>query len=113
MSNRIALCIALCLTLSIASGCSESSVAPRTYHVGMVQWAAFAPLNVADAKGFWKEQGLNVVVDNFQVNSELNDSLQSGGIDFALDMIGSWVDLRLQGKPITVIGETDWSNGGD
>jgi NitT/TauT family transport system substrate-binding protein len=104
------------LALTLSLGCTNTIVdpaPPRIYHVGMVQWAAFSPLNVADAKGFWKDQGLNVVVDNYAVNSDLNNNLDNGTIDFALDMIGSWVDLRLQGKPITVLGETDWSNGGD
>jgi NitT/TauT family transport system substrate-binding protein len=108
--------VAFAILATLLGSCSESTTTTlpaRTYHVGMVQWAAFSPLNVADVKGFWKDQGLNVVVDNFAVNSDLNNSLDSGKIDFALDMIGSWVDLRLQGKPLTVIGETDWSNGGD
>jgi NitT/TauT family transport system substrate-binding protein len=54
-----------------------------------------------------------VIVDNFAVNTDLNNSLDTKRIDIALDMIGSWVDLRLQGKPLTILGETDWSNGGD
>ena len=107
---------ALTALLISVTGCSNTTITTpvaRTYHVGMVQWAAFSPLNVADVKGFWSDQGLNVVVDNFGVNSDLNNSLDSGRIDIALDMIGSWVDFHLQSKPFTILGETDWSNGGD
>lgn len=116
MLNRLLIVVALLVLAASFESCAESTVSTQpiiVYRVGMVQWAAFSPLNVADVKGFWKDQGLNVVVDNYAVNSDLNNNLDNGKIDFALDMIGSWVDLRLQGKPITVIGETDWSNGGD
>jgi NitT/TauT family transport system substrate-binding protein len=79
----------------------------------MVHWAAFSPLNVADVQGFWKDLGVSVDVTNFKSNTDLNAALENGTIDIALDMIGSWADLRLQGKPILVLGETDWSDGGD
>lgn len=94
------------------SGCSEDPDT-KTYKIGMVPWAAYAPLNVADAKGFWADAGVKVEVVIFNSNTDLNAALVDGDIDIALDMIGSWVDLRLQGKPICVVGETDWSNGGD
>jgi len=104
----------LYVTVLSSIGCSNATLpVGRTYHVGMVQWAAYSPLNVADVKGFWRDQGLDVVVDNFAVNTDLNNSLDTKKIDIALDMIGSWVDLHLQGKPLTILGETDWSDGGD
>lgn len=85
----------------------------RTYKVGMIHWAGFSPLNVADAKGFWKEQGLDVKVVNFGSNQELYEALANKTIDLSLDMIGSWVGMALEGTPLTVLAETDWSNGGD
>ncbi|WP_374338145.1 ABC transporter substrate-binding protein [Leeia sp.] len=95
--------VSLCMTAVLA----------RPIRVGMIHWIAFSPLNVAESKGFWKEQGLEVQVTNFPDNQSLNAALQSKKIDIALDMIGSWVGLHQQGVPIVILGETDWSHGGD
>ena len=104
----------LLLLVFVFTGCSEEDTdTPRTYRIGMVPWAAYSPLNVADVKGFWAENGVTVEVVSFNSNTDLNAALESGSIDIALDMIGSWVDLRIQGKPIVILGETDWSDGGD
>lgn len=107
----------LLLVSFLVVGCSNDSstdkVVPRTYKIGMVHWAAYSPLNVAEVKGFWKEQGIDVDVVNYTDGTELYARLDDKGVDIALDMIGSWVDLYLQGKPYTIIGETDWSHGGD
>jgi NitT/TauT family transport system substrate-binding protein len=97
----------------LAAGCTSPPPEPRTYKIGMVQWAAYSPLNVAEVKGFWKDLGLDVQVTAYLDNAVLNTDLQTRYIDIAEDMIGSWVDLYLQGSPLTVLGETDWSNGGD
>jgi NitT/TauT family transport system substrate-binding protein len=81
--------------------------------VGMIHWIAFSTVNVADAKGFWKEQGLDVQVTNFGSNQELNAALEGKGIQIAIDMHGSWVGMIQDGIPLTLLAETDWSNGGD
>ena len=85
----------------------------KTYKVGMIHWIAYSPLNVADAKGFWKKQGIDVQVVNFGSNQELNGALEHKRIDIALDMMGSWVGMVLDGVPLTLLCETDWSHGGD
>lgn len=85
----------------------------RGYKVGTVAWIAYSPLNVADAKGFWKDQGLEVEVITFGTNQELNSAVENKRIDYALDMLGTWAGMYAQGAPIKILGETDWSNGGD
>lgn len=85
----------------------------KTYKIGMIHWIAYSPLNVADVKGIWKKLGVDVQVINFGSNQELNNALEYKKIDIALDMLGSWVGMYLNGVPLTIIGETDWSHGGD
>lgn len=101
------------LILSVTVACGEAPSSARTYRIGMVHWAAYASLNVADVKGFWAKRGLKVEVVNYVDNTKLNSDLHSRNLDLAEDMIGSWVDLYTQGVPLTVLGETDWSFGGD
>ncbi len=81
--------------------------------VGTVCWAGFSGLNVADAKGFWSQQGLEVQVTVYRTNQEVNDALLQGHVDLALDMIGSWMGYYQAGVDIVVLAETDWSQGGD
>jgi len=81
--------------------------------VGTVAWAGFSALNVAEVKGFWKDQGLEVEVLVYGSNQEVNAGLVFGRIDIALDMIGSWVGLHQAGHDIIILGEGDWSHGGD
>jgi len=85
----------------------------REYKIGMVHWAAYSPLNVAQVKGFWETEGVNVKVINFSENYKLNQALKNRSIHIALDMIGSWVGMNQEGLDLTILGETDWSHGGD
>ncbi len=81
------------------------------YKIGMIHWIGYSPLNVADVKGFWK--GIDVEVVNFGNNRELNIALHKKQIHIALDMMGSWIGMHVRGVPLTIIGETEWSHGGD
>ena len=100
------------LILLLASAGANAAEQP-TLKVGMIHWIAFSTVNVAEAKGFWKEQGLDVQVVNFGSNQELNAALEGKGIQLAIDMAGSWVGMLQDGVPLTLLAETDWSNGGD
>ncbi len=46
----------------------------RIYRIGMLHWAGFSINNVADVKGFWKDQGIEVQVINLANNQELNNA---------------------------------------
>jgi NitT/TauT family transport system substrate-binding protein len=104
------------LVLALCAGtlhCDSDDKPNPKLRVGMLHWAAYGPLNVADAKGLWKAEGVDVEIVNRISNQELNADLTSGRIDVALDMMGSWVGLHIAGTPLKIIGETDWSYGGD
>ena len=101
------------ITTTIILAGSASLAAAENLKVGMIHWIAFSTVNVAETKGFWKEQGLEVHVTNFGSNQELNAALEGKGIQFAIDMHGSWVGMIQDGVPLTLLAETDWSNGGD
>ena len=85
----------------------------ESYKIGVVPWAGWSPAHVAMAKGFWKDQGVDVMVFNFSSNMETNTALTKKRIDIGFDMIGTAVGLFMEGAPVVVIAETDWSHGGD
>lgn len=102
--------IGLCLmSLALNMGSADA----KAYKVGMVSWAGFSPANVADAKGLWKHLGLDVTVFMLNSNAEVQKALAQRQIDIAIDINGFWVDMTMQGTPIKIIAEIDWSNGGD
>lgn len=85
----------------------------RTYKIGMLPWLGFSPNNVAEAKGFWKNRGINVKVINFSNAQDMQMALTHKRIDIAHQMIGSWIGMYNDGIPLTVLAELDWSHGGD
>ena len=102
----------ICLTIMVTLVFTGMAHA-RTYKLGVVPWAGWSPTHVADANGFWKEQGIDVKVFNFPNNMATNAALQNKLIDIGFDMIGTAIGLYLEGLPIVIIAETDWSHGGD
>lgn len=83
----------------------------RTYKIGMCPWIAWSPINVADAKGLWKKRGLTVEVVN-QLGEDTS-AIEQRRVDLAIDMIGNFIGMHQKGIDITILGELDWSNGGD
>jgi len=108
---RSFLFLALCLLASAICTQSSAAEAPRTYKIGMCPWIAWAPINVADAKGMWKKRGLDVQVVN-QLGEDTS-AIEQRRVDLAIDMIGNFIGMQQKGIDITILGELDWSNGGD
>ena len=85
----------------------------KTYRVGISQWSGYSPANVADVKGFWKAQGLDVAVFVLPGNPAVQKALAQKRIEMSVDITGFAVEHVMEGTPVTVIAEIDWSNGGD
>ncbi len=85
----------------------------RTYRFAWIPWIGFSPLHVADTKGFWKEQGLDVKIVKCTDGQDMVSLFKDKRVDVMVDMIGSGVGLYLEGVHLTILMETDWSHGGD
>lgn len=92
----------------------SAQASARTYKIGTTaEWIAWSPLHVADARGFWKQESLEVQIAVYPSDIETLAAFETGEIDMNMCMLGTAVDLHLKGKPVKVIMEADWSNGGD
>jgi NitT/TauT family transport system substrate-binding protein len=60
---------------------------------------AFLPTYLADAKGFWKDQGLDVEIRELGDNSAINSALISGGAQVAVSQSDGPVRALLEGAP--------------
>ena len=83
------------------------------YRIATVMWAGWSPLQVAEANGFWKKIGVNVEVVIYNDPVVVLEAMKANKIDFAMDMIGSLLGVYMEGVPILILAETDWSHGGD
>jgi NitT/TauT family transport system substrate-binding protein len=116
MSRRSLPLLALVATLGAPGivGCSgeEAPVLPK-FRVGTAAWAGFSPLNVAEAKGFFDAEGIDVEVVPFEEGAG-STALQAGTIDANLDVLGVFVNRTMVGKDdLKILAELDWSYGGD
>lgn len=97
------------VVMLMIGGVAES----KTYRVGTYHWIGFSPNDVAFVKGFWKSQGLDIELVNFTSERDACNALVNNRVDLAFQMMGTWIGFYMEGAPITLIAETDWSHGGD
>lgn len=81
--------------------------------LGITSWIGSAPAYAAEARAYWRAAGLEVKIVKYAEYDELFRDFKAGKLDLAYDMTGTWVDLYQQGVPLVILGETDWSHGGD
>ncbi len=115
VSCLVGLAVALGLGLSGCSSSSASANLPKL-RVGTVPWAGWSALDVAEAKGFFDQEGVDVEVVNFGVggDSDLTDAIANGSIDCGFYMQGTMLTYAQErDQPVVFLGEVDWSYGGD
>ena len=110
--GRAFVLLAAAVTLTICPGVSPAQE-PPTYRIAAVPWAGWSPLDVAEAKGFWRDQGIEVQVASYDYPALLVEAIKAGQTDLAMEMVGTMVGRYLLGEPAMILGETDWSHGGD
>ena len=92
---------------------SGSNAQHAPYKIALNTWVGYAPFYLAEEKGFYKEEGVDVQLLTIDSVSEQKASILSDRID----AIGSTVDVltlwRAQGLPIVAVMQPDVSNGAD
>jgi NitT/TauT family transport system substrate-binding protein len=73
-------------TKSTSSSGTQSAAAPGkpepgTFRMGIEPWLGYGPWRIAEAKGIFKKNGLNVKIINFASDDQINAAFASGKID--------------------------------
>lgn len=92
----------LVASLLAACGSGDSEDGESSKKVLLVQSAenvAFLPTYIADAKGFWKDRGLDVEIRELGDNSAINSALISGDAQVAVSQSDGPVRAVLEGAP--------------
>lgn len=94
-------------------GCGEKGNGLPTVKVAINTWPGLGPYYVAHEKGFDREEGVNIEVIMSEDTVARNSSLASGEVDLVGITLDNVVIAQSNGLPMTVVGESDFSNGGD
>jgi NitT/TauT family transport system substrate-binding protein len=111
-SYKIVLGVLLCL-LSFSSCRNNSSETLPTVRVAINTWPGLGPYYVAKAKGFDKEEGIQLDVIMNEDTVGRHSSLAAGEVDLVGITLDSVIIARSRGVPMIVIGQSDFSYGGD
>jgi NitT/TauT family transport system substrate-binding protein len=113
-SRKLIIVVALLSCLLPVGGCgSKGSAGLPTVKVAINTWPGLGPYYVAKAKGFDKEEGINLDVIMNEDTVARHTSLAAGEVDLVGITLDSVVIARSRGVPMTVIGQSDFSYGGD
>ena len=85
----------------------------RLYRIATTAWMGWSPLHVAQEYGFWSRYGVAVEVVNYDNPIIIQEAIKAGRIDFAMEMVGSLVDIFMNDTSVVALAETNWSHGGD
>jgi NitT/TauT family transport system substrate-binding protein len=103
----------LIFALAMGSCRSAQNGALPTVKVAINTWPGLGPYYVAKAKGFDREEGIQLDVIMNEDTVGRHSSLAAGEVDLVGITLDSVIIARSRGVPMTVIGQSDFSNGGD
>jgi NitT/TauT family transport system substrate-binding protein len=84
-----------------------------TFRMGTEPWLGYGPWWVADSKGLFAQNGLDVKVSSFTTDDEINAALVAGQIDGANVATHTAMRLAQAGTPLTIVLVLDQSNTAD
>lgn len=118
---RIAIRSILVAALLIAMACgrqaeqtttTEAAALPKV-KVAINTWPGLGPYYVAHEKGFDREEGVDLEVVMTEDTVARNTSLIAGEVDLVGITLDNIVIAESKGVSMSVVGESDFSNGGD
>lgn len=119
MKKRVGmLVVVLIISLLSACGGNESAAVEEKTKIklGYNVWVGSAGVFVADAKGYFEEQGLDVELVEFANPTEAAQALLSNQVDVAITTLDTLVVLKgseAEENPLNIFHALDVSNGAD
>lgn len=101
------------LLVLLLSCCATMSHSAERVRLAISAWAAWTPALAGEAQGLWRDLGIDAEVTVMANDDEVRRALAEGRTDLSLAMIGNHVGGILAGQDLVILGETDWSHGGD
>lgn len=113
MRKIAALFLFIALTLA-ATGCAKQAVKERPpIKIAINQWAGYAHAFLAQEKGFFKKNGVNVELLFKKTTPDSMELFTSGEVSGCFDTIADIVLINSRGISAKVVCVLDYSGGGD
>ncbi len=81
--------------------------------IGLVTWLGYGPFYIAQEKGYFKENNVEVQLEKIEGDVERRAAIASGNLDAIALTLDSMIVLRSNGIPLKTVMAIDASNGGD
>lgn len=108
--------ILLAAALLILPGCGSEGPAAEELErltIALQSWVGSGPLYLAADKGFFAEEGLELVFVDEQLDAARRDAFQAGMLDAEAGTIDQLVNKRALDTPVVAVAEIDLSLGAD
>src|SRR4051795_5679035 len=76
---------------------------PGTVRMGIEPWLGYGPWRIAEAKGIFKKNGLEVKIINFSTDAQINSAFASGKIDGTNVATHTALRFVTQGLPLKAV----------
>lgn len=101
------------VTAAVLGFTATTASAASQLNVGVNPWIGFAPLYVADAKGFFTAHGLDVKLVNFDAPATVPGAIYSGQIGAGAITYDQVIGANAKGWNLKVVMPIDYSAGAD
>lgn len=112
-SIGLAILLAL-VSLMLVSGCGRQQTSSEPFRITINTWVGFAPLYLAQEKGFFKKHGLqNVEIVKMDDAAARKSSMEAGRIEGYASSVDNWALDSAHGVDGKIVMAFDESAGGD
>ena len=109
-----ALLLALVAPSAAAQGTPPATPqASGTIRLAVSSWVGYGPLWLAEEKGFFYEEGINVDLTLVEVSADRITAMKAGRLDASATTVDTWTLFAAQGAELVQVLATDESAGGD
>lgn len=112
MLRKVIIVTVGCVLLLACSGRSGPQ-GKSPLKIGLVTWLGYGPFYIAQEKGFFKENNVEVQLEKIEGDVERRAAIASGNLDAIALTLDSMIVLRSNGIPLKTVMAIDASNGGD
>ena len=103
------------LGIAVISGCAKQPPALRLIPVTIAfqSWVGHGLFYLAQERGFCREEGIDLVFIDEQLDSDRRDAFKRGMLDFEAGTLDLLITKTAQGAPLAAVMELDQSSGAD
>jgi len=109
------LALSLCLAVLFVFSCSRPHPEAKLQKINIAfpEWVGYGPLYLAQEKGFFKDEGIELVFIDEQLDSARRDAFNQGMLDVEAGTLDLLVSKRAFNTPVVSVLEIDRSYGAD